>query len=190
MLPLGHDKRKIHRGRFYRPTEPDTPGFGGLYPLKLPFFDVFPLVLGHKGQYLENEICDKGPHEVLALACIQKRHIYDANIDAYLLCQVPPLLLYLLIIAAEPVYAEDIKQVLGPQSFYHPLVLRAKEIFSALLIYVKVLFRHTGLCHGYALAVFILVCAGNTNISKYTVFDGKHLFFAKNNTKRSRSSCV
>ena len=48
----------------------DTPGLGRSNPLGLAFADTLPLILCHKGQDLEHEIRDEGPHEVLAVAGI------------------------------------------------------------------------------------------------------------------------
>ena len=59
----------------------DTPGLGRSNPLGLAFADTLPLILCHKGQDLEHEIRDEGPHEVLAVAGIQQGHVHNADVN-------------------------------------------------------------------------------------------------------------
>ena len=58
-----------------RPSEPYAPGLGRRDALRLPLADVVPLVLRHEGEHLEDDIAEKGAHEILAPAGVQQGHV-------------------------------------------------------------------------------------------------------------------
>ena len=97
--PQPYRLRKILEQRYFGSAAAYSPQLCGGNALCLPFFNVFSFALRDKGKYLQNQIGNKCPHKVLTLPCVQKRHIYNANINAYFLCQDTPLPLYFLVIA-------------------------------------------------------------------------------------------
>jgi len=143
-----------------RAAETNPAGFGGSNPLFLPFTDIFAFTLGDKGKDLKDQVCNKGAHQVLAVAGIQKGHINDADINADFLGQDPPLILNFRVIAAQTVDAEDIEQVALPKPADKAFVLGAVEIFTGLFIHKDIMTRDGFFLQGNPLAVFILVRTG------------------------------
>ena len=109
-------------------------GAGGGDALGLAGADVFPFALGHEGENLQDEIGDEGPHEVLAVAGVQEGHVQDADVHADVLGEQPPLVLDVLVVAAQAVDAGHAEQVPGPQALHQALVLGALEILAGLAV--------------------------------------------------------
>lgn len=135
--PCRMDLIKVFRQGTRRPPESAASGFCRCYALCLPFLYAFPLTLGHKRQNLQNQIGNKCPQQVLALPYIQKRHIQDTNIYTLFLRKQPPLLLNLLVIAPQPINAQDIEYVSpGRSRLTSRLYLgRSKSLPDCLSIY-------------------------------------------------------
>ena len=83
---------------------------------------------------LQDEIGDEGPHEVLAVAGVQEGHVQDADVPAEVLGEQPPLVLDVLVVAAQAVDAGHAEQVPGPQALHQALVLGALEILAGLAV--------------------------------------------------------
>ena len=60
---------------------------------------------------MQDNIAEKGPHQVLAPPGVQQRHIQNHNVNLFLFCENPPLILDFFIVASQPVDALDIEQV-------------------------------------------------------------------------------
>ena len=76
-----------------------APGLCGGDSLRLTLPNVAPLVFCHKGQHLQNNVAEKGPHQVLTPSGIQQRHIQHHNIDSFFFGKNTPLLQNFLIVA-------------------------------------------------------------------------------------------
>ena len=94
-----------------RSAKPDAPGFRRFDPFRLPLADVGSLVFRNEGEYLQHDIAQEGSHQVFPPPGAQKRHIQDYDIDPFLFRKDPPLVLDLLVVASQTVYALDIEQV-------------------------------------------------------------------------------
>ena len=88
-----------------------TPRFCCRNTLGLTLSNILTFVLRHKGQNLKHKVCDERTQKVFSLPCIQQRHINDTDIYLFLFCKYTPLILYLLIIASQPVDALDYEQI-------------------------------------------------------------------------------
>ena len=82
---------------------------------------------------MQYQVSDKGAHQVPAVSGIQQGHVNDADVDADLLGQNPPLGQNFLIIAPQAVDAQYIEQVPGPQPPDQLSVLGPAEILSRIL---------------------------------------------------------
>jgi len=131
-----------------RSAKPHTPGHCRRNALRLPLADVGALVLRHEGQHLQDNIAEEGPHQVLAPAGVQQRHIQHHNVDALLLGQNPPLLQNLAVVAPQPVDALDVEQIVRLQSSDQLLVLGPLKILARLLVQKDILLRDGQLPHG------------------------------------------
>ena len=139
--------------------------FPGANALRLPCPYAFALALRHKRQNLQNQIGNERAHQVLAVSGVQKRHIHNADVGADLLGQNAPLPLNFLIIAAEPVDAEHIQQIACAKPAQKPLVLGPFKILAGLLVQKNVALRDAKGRQRQKLAVFILVCGRDADIS-------------------------
>ena len=147
------------------PAEPDAPGLGRRDALGLALADVLALVLGDEGEDLEHQIGDEGAHQVFAAAGVQQGHVDDADIHAGLLGQGPPLVLDLLIVAPQPVDAQDIEQVARLQPFHQFFVLRTVEVLAGLLVHIDVPLWDLPAVQRDHLPVLVLVGAGYPDVS-------------------------
>ena len=146
-------------------AELDAPGFGGRDPLSLALADVFPLVLGHEGQDLQHHIGQERAQQILAAACVQKRHIQHNDIDVLFLGQKAPLDQDLLVVAAQPVDAFDVEQVVLAQTAYQPLVFRPLEILAGLPVHIYILGGYLRLAQGDPLAVVVLFAGADPDVA-------------------------
>ena len=121
---------KIFRQGKRGPAKLNAPGLGRRNPLGLPLADVLPLVLSHEREDLQHQIGDEGSHQIFSLAGVQKRHVKHADVNSLLLCQHPPLLLNLHIVAAQAVYAQNIQQISPPQALDQLLVPGPEKILA------------------------------------------------------------
>ena len=133
--------------------------------LRLPPPDIFPFILGHKGEDLQHEIRDKGSHQIPAAPRIQKGHVDHTDVDLLLSCQYPPLLLDLPVVAPQPVDAQHIEQVAGFQPLQHAPVGGPVKVLAGLFVDKEVFLIHASVPHGNPLSVLILVSAGHSDIS-------------------------
>lgn len=92
-------------------SEDDTSRFGRTNTLGLTSPYRITFALRDERQNLQGDICDEGSDEIFALAGIEKRHIEDADVDLEVFGKVAPLVLNLLVIAAETIDAFDINKV-------------------------------------------------------------------------------
>ena len=127
--------------------------------------DVLPLVLRRKGEHLEHQVRDKSSDQVLTQTGVQQRHINDADVHPLVFGQELPLLLYLLIVAAQPVDAQYVQHIPPAQPFQELEILGAVKIPSGPLVNIDVLFRHRLRLEGDLLPFLILVGAGYADIS-------------------------
>lgn len=149
-----------------RAAEHHAPGLGRRDALLLPLADVLPFVLGHKGENLQHQVRDEGAHQVPALPGVQQGHVDDADVRADLLGEHPPLILNLLVIASQPVDAQDVQQVARPQPLDQPLVLGTPEILPRLLIQKNMSLGRAALPQGDSLPGLVLVGAGDPDVPR------------------------
>lgn len=164
-LPCADDPLEVVRGRYRGPAKVDASRAGSGDALCLSTADALALVLGHEAQYLQHEVGDERAHQVLAVAGVQKRHVDHADIHPDLLRQHPPLAQYLLVIASQPVDAEDVQQVAGLQAPDELSILRPVEVLAGLLVDVDVPGRDQLFPQRDQLPLLVLVLAGNTRIA-------------------------
>ena len=137
-------------------SEANASGAGGGDALLLTAAYVFAFVLRGEGEDLQNEVGDEGAHKVLALPCVEQGHVEHADIDVKLLGEEPPLLLDLLIVAAQPVNAEDAEQVAGAELFDQSAVLRTVEVLAGLSVEEDVFVGDALFMEGDFLSVVVL----------------------------------
>ena len=127
IFPSGIDIRPVLRvtygraaGRFscFKGDFFSADGFHGGNSLLLPGQDIFPFFLCTVGQYLQDEVGDEGPLEVVSVcgACIQERHVDDLDIRPECPGNMFPLLLNLRVISPQTV-----------DRVYHQQVARMEE---------------------------------------------------------------
>ena len=121
---------KFRRYRFLRPAEPYAPGFGCRYALGLAAADIFSFVLGNEGKTLQHNVCDKGAHQVSASSGVQKGHVQFHYLDILLFGEKVPLMKHFLVIAAQPVFRKDVKNIAFSELPHHFLVLGTVKILS------------------------------------------------------------
>ena len=155
----------VFRERPGRSAEPDAPGLRRRDALPLPLTDVGALVFRHEGQHLQDNIAEEGPHQVLAPAGIQERHIQHHNVNALLLGENPPLILDFFIVASQPVDALDVEQIVRLESSDQLFILRTVEILARLLVHKDVLLRDGHFPKGDQLAVLVLVPGADPDIA-------------------------
>ncbi len=98
--------------------------------------------MGHKRQYLQNQICNKRPHEILSLSSVQKRHINYNDIDTFFLSQDPPLILNFLIVSSKPINTEDIEKITFLEFSDQTLIARPDKVLARLLIHKDIGLRN------------------------------------------------
>ena len=104
-------------------------------------------------------------HEILALTRVEKRHVYNDDIDSDLLGQKAPLLLYLLVVPPETVDAQNVQQVALAQAHNELGVLRTDEVPARLLIHKNVLLRNVPGSQSQQLPVFVLIGARHASVA-------------------------
>ena len=114
---------------------------------------------------MQDNIAEEGPHQVLAPAGVQQRHIHHHDVNTLLLGQNPPLFQNLAVVAAQPVDALDIEQVVRLQLFDQLLVLGPLKILAGLLVQKDILLRDGQLPHGDQLPVLVLVTGADPDIA-------------------------
>lgn len=97
--------------------------------------------------------------------------IQHHNVDAFILCEHPPLLQNFRVIAPQTINALDIEQIVFfhfPQQFF---ILRAVEILAGLLVHVNILFTNPDFPQGNHLTILILFFGRNADVSVSCRFD-------------------
>ena len=175
-LPGRYDLGEIGRYGPAGPAEPDAPGLGGGDALRLPPVDGLPLRLGHEGQDLQHQVGDEGAQQVLALPRVQQRHIQHADVCAHLPGEDAPLLLQLLIAAAQPVDAQDIQQITAAQPAQQLLVLGALKVLAGLTVNIQIFCRDRLGRQRNALTVLVLVGGADPNVTVDVSCQNDHSF--------------
>jgi hypothetical protein len=85
-------------------------------------------------------------------------------------------MLNLLVVAAQTVYTEDIKQISRIQLSNHFLILRSIEVFSGKLIHIDVLCCNIHFVQCYHLSIFVLINARYPYVSINLVFHNASSF--------------
>jgi len=140
------------------PSENHTSRFGRTNTLGLTSPYRIAFALRDERQYLKCDIRDKGYDEVFTLACIEERHIEDADVNLEVFGEVAPLVLNLLVVTAETINAFDINKVALLQPANKPLVRGTFEILAGLFVDVNHFARNTELREREYLPRFILIC--------------------------------
>ena len=164
-LPLPVYLVEDWRQGLWRPTEPDTSGFGCGDPLGLPLTNVATLVLRYEGEHLQDDVAEERPDKVFPTPGIQKGHVDYADVDTLFLCQDAPLFQYLGVVPAQAVNALDIEQITPFQLPQQLPVLRPLEVLSTLLIRIDIAILNTVFVHGNDLSVFILIFCADSHIT-------------------------
>ena len=138
----------VLRERLGWSAKPHALGFCRRNALCLTLADVGALVLRHKGQHLQDNIAEEGPHQVFAPAGVQERHVQYYNVNALLLGQNPPLFQNLPVVAPQPVDTLDVEQIVRLQLFNQLLILGPFKILAGLLVQKDVFLRDGQLPHG------------------------------------------
>ena len=110
-LPLPVYLVETRRQGLWRPTKPDTSGFGCGDPFRLTLADIASFIFCHKREHLQYDVAEKRSHKIFASPGIQKGHIDHTDINAFFLRQDAPLFQYLCIIPAQAVDTLDIQQI-------------------------------------------------------------------------------
>ena len=170
-LPLADNLGKLIRYGDLRSAKPDSFGLGSGDTLRLAFADVLPLALGYKAEDLQHQVRDEGSHQVFSLTGIQQWHIQYNDVHTFFFGKDTPLILNLLIIASQPVNAQNKEHIPRLQPAEQPFVIGTVEVFAGLLVHVDVFCGNVLLGHGDPLPFLILILAGNSDISVYCAFD-------------------
>lgn len=108
-IPSFDNLSKVLWRCFGRTSKMHTSRFCGGNALCLALFYVLSLGLSYEAEDLENEISDEGAHEVFPVPGVQQWHVDHADVNAYVLRENAPLALNLLVVASQPVDAEDVQ---------------------------------------------------------------------------------
>ncbi len=147
------------------PAEPDTSRFRRRDALRLPLPDVCPLVLRHEGEHLQDDVAEKGAHQVLAPAGVEQGHVQHHNVHALLLGENPPLFQNFAVVAPETVDALDVEQIVFFHVPHQLLVLGPLEVFSRLLVHENVPLRDGHLPQGDDLTILVLFPSADADVS-------------------------
>lgn len=82
---------------------------GGGDSLRLALLDVLTLTLGNETQNLQHQVCDEGAHQIFPVPSVEQRHVDNADVNADVFSQHPPLALDFLVFSAQAVNTEDIE---------------------------------------------------------------------------------
>lgn len=91
--------------------------FGHGDPFSLPFADILPFVLSHKGKYLQDKVSNKGAEQIFVVPRVEQGHIQDEDVNLFFFGKKAPLLLNLLVIAPEPINADNAELIAGFKAF-------------------------------------------------------------------------
>ena len=155
---------KILRQGPGRAAKADAPGLGRRDALRLALVDGGPLVLRHEGEDLEDNVAEKGPHQVLAPSRVQQGHVQHHDIHPLFLGQHPPLLQDLPIVPAQPVNALDVQHVVPLQPPHQFPVLGPVKVLAGLVVPVQILLRDLQLPHGQPLPLLVLVPGADPDV--------------------------
>ena len=133
-------------------------------PVELPFR------LCNIRKKLQNNVRDHHTGQVLALLCVEQRHIQNDDVHLLLLRQEPPLLQNFIVIAPKPVDALDHDGISGFELSQEPLIPRPLEVLAGLLIHVDVAGRYAILHHSDFLPVLVLIAGRYPDIRIFFCF--------------------
>ncbi len=146
---------------------PYPPRFRGGDALGLPRPDVLPLLLRDISQDLQNEVGHKPARQILALhpgAGVQQGEVQHHNVRLFPLGNDAPLFQDLVVVAPQPVNAQNVQHVPAPQAFEHTAVGRTPEVLAALLVGVKIAGWDIQPLHRRELAGLVLILCRYTDI--------------------------
>ena len=155
----------VLRERPGRSAEPHAPSLCRRDALRLPLADVGALVLRHEGQYLQDNVAEKGPHQVLAPAGVQQRHIQHHNVDFLFLSKNPPLFQNLAVVASQPVDALDVEQIVRLEFSDQLFVLGTVKVLAGLLVHEDILLRDGHFPQSNQLPVLVLLPGADPDIA-------------------------
>ena len=112
----------------------ELPGLWQQQFLQPAAFYIHTFIFAEEGQYLQNQISDEGSHQTLAIPGVHQRHVDHADVSSDVFRQNTPLFLYLLIVPAQPVNAENVQQIAILDFVDHFLILRTLEVLPGLLV--------------------------------------------------------
>ena len=185
VLPQGVHAGEAGRQGARFPSEAYAAGLGRGYAFGLSPSDVFPLVLSHEGKHLQHEIGNEGAEQILVSAGVEKGHVQHKDIHLHFLGENVPLLLDFLVVSSQTIDAGDAYLIAGFQASEHGPVLGPLEVLARYFVDEDVAFGNGTFLQGQTLAAFVLIDAGDADVSVGFSHEEILLFFLC----RRRSRC-